>query len=115
MPTAKTHTVTLAGNIGLREASGLAAQLKTAIAAHPSVTVVTDAVTDIDIAGLQVLVAAHRTALAAGKALSMRAAKDGAMRRALTRAGFYDKSGAPLTNEAKSWAESASRSQGKTA
>ena len=115
MPAAKTHILSLSGNLGLRDAPALVAQLQAALAAHSSVTIETEAVTDLDIAVLQALVAAQHTATAAGKTLALRLPGDGALRRALTRAGFLDQAGAPLTPEAKIWTDNAGRSQGKAA
>lgn len=91
------------GDAGLRTAQDLAIQLRQALAEHSAVTVVTDALTAIDITTLQLLVAARTTALAAGKTLALRAPRDGVLRALLLQAGFLDANGTSLTPQGDFW------------
>jgi anti-anti-sigma regulatory factor len=115
MSNAKTHIVELRGNLGVRDAAAIAASLVAAIEAHPSVTIATDELSDVDVSILQVLAAAHKTASRAGRALTLEAGADGVLRRTLVKAGFLDAGGAPLAAEGQFWVGGAARAKGKAA
>lgn len=82
------HTIRLEGAQTIREAEGLALRLREALAAHDGVRVETQAVSAADVAVLQVMVAAHRTARRDGRTLSIEAASGGALEAALQAGGL---------------------------
>ena len=100
------HTLKITGDTGLRNAQDIATQLRQALAGHSTITVVTDAMTSIDVSILQLLVAARKSALAAGKTLILRAPADGPLRRLLVQAGFVDIDGQSKTPEGAFWTAS---------
>jgi anti-anti-sigma regulatory factor len=84
----KTHAVALHGTLGLREAAGLTEQLAEALAAHARVVVDATALDGADIALVQVLAAARRTAADAGRSLRLVAPPGGILAQLLARAGL---------------------------
>lgn len=98
------HTLEITGDAGLRNAQDIATQLRQGLAGHGTLTVATDALTSIDVSILQLLVAARKSALAAGKTLILRAPADGPLHRLLVQAGFVGADGQPKTPEGKFWA-----------
>jgi anti-anti-sigma regulatory factor len=97
------HTLEITGDAGLRNAQDIAALLRQALAKHSSITVVTNALTSIDVTTLQLLVAARKSALATGKTLILRAPADGPLRRLLVQAGFIGADGQSKTPEGEFW------------
>lgn len=63
-------------------------RLDAALAAHAAIEIALDAVTELDLALIQLVVAAKRSADRAGKPLALAAPADGALRQTLDRAGF---------------------------
>jgi len=63
----ETMVVTLEGALGLRDAETLAVRLKEALAAGGAVEVDVAAISEIDVAGIQLLAAAQKSAAAAGR------------------------------------------------
>ncbi|MDR3475515.1 MAG: STAS domain-containing protein [Devosia sp.] len=103
------------GALSLRDAGELAGRLRTAIEAHPAVTITADELTELDVSILQVLVSAHKTAAQAGKSLTLKAPPDGALRRTLVRAGFVGADGAPRTPEGHFWTPPSGHAKGRAA
>jgi anti-anti-sigma regulatory factor len=111
----KAHLLELRGRLGLREAAELAAELGTALEAHPAVTIATGELTEIDVSILQILVSAHKSAARAGKTLTIGTPADGVLHRTLVRAGFAGPDGAPRTPEGQFWTVTNGRTKGKPA
>ena len=97
------QTLEITGDAGLRNAQEIATQLRQALADHSTITVVIDAVTSIDISIIQLLVAARKSALAAGKSVILSAPADGPLRRLLTQAGLVAADGQSKTPEGDFW------------
>ena len=108
-PTA--HTVDLGSEPGIRTVAELRDRLTAAMAEHDRIVVSAEAATSVDISVLQVLASAHRTAVAAGKSITLAAPANGALQQALTRAGFLSPAGAPLTREGTFWTPSAAKDE----
>ncbi len=87
----------------MRSISELHAKLTEAIAAHEAVAIGTDAVDSIDIASLQLLVSATKTAAAQGRTLAVTAAEGGAVARTLIAAGFFAADGSPKVASLSTW------------
>lgn len=83
------------GALGLRDAADLSGQLTEALARHPDVTVDAAALEDADVAILQVLVAAQKTADGTGRALRLHAPPGGVLPQLLARAGLTAPDGTP--------------------
>jgi len=98
------HTLKISGDAGLRNVQEIAALLRQALADHQTIAVATDELTSIDITILQVLLAARKSALAAGKTLSLCAAPHGAVHRLLVQTGFVAADGTSKTPEGDFWA-----------
>ena len=99
------HRIELSGKIGLREAAGLAAALGDALDRHPAVTVVTGALTEVDLSILQLLVAARHSAARAGKSLTLAGDPGEPMRDALVRLGFLGPGGVARSPQEQFWVE----------
>lgn len=95
--------VDLGSDPSIRSVASLRDQLSAAISQNEAVEIDARGVTSIDVSILQLIASAHRTALSAGKTISLRAAQDGPMRQALVRAGFIAPDGTPLTREGAFW------------
>ena len=80
--------VDLAGSIGLRDAADISARLQSALRDHDDVTVPVGDLTGIDIAVLQVLIAAGRSAADAGRRFHIADADAGILRHVLQQAGL---------------------------
>lgn len=102
MPTSL-HPLHLSGDLSLRSISELHARLTEAIAAHDAVAIGTDAVDSIDVAALQLLVSATRTATAQGRTLTVSAAEGSAVARTLVAAGFFAADGTPKVATLSTW------------
>lgn len=95
--------IALSGAVGVRDIADLARQLRELLATPGPLLIDCTAVTEIDLSAVQVLVAAHRSALAGGRSLALRAPIDGPLCRLLKAAGFLGANGTPLTPEAALW------------
>ena len=115
MSKAKPHTVDLSGNLALRDAAGVKAMLQAALKSHASVEIATKELSGIDVSILQVLLAAHKTAVAAGKSLTLQVIAAGALQLTLAKAGFGDRAGGPVTSEGQFWLGSAEPMKGGAA
>lgn len=109
------HIVKLAGDAGLRSAQDLATLLREAIATHQSVAIATDAITAADITTIQLLLAARKMALAAGRSCRLAASPEGALRALLLETGFLDADGCSLTPDGDFWTSTTSQAKGKAA
>jgi anti-anti-sigma regulatory factor len=99
------HVVEISGETGLRNSRDIAALLTTALANHNNVAVDASKAASIDVTILQLLVAARKSALAAGKSLRLHAPAEGVLRQALTKTGFVSADGRPLTPEGTFWTD----------
>lgn len=90
------HPLRLSGDLSLRNISELHRRLTEALAEHQSIAIETDEVESVDAGTLQLLVAAAKSAAAAGRTLSLAADAGTPMGRALVRAGFFAENGRPL-------------------
>lgn len=93
MTTEGAHVLHLAGEMTLRQAGALHEQLRGAAADHGQVEIDCAGISEIDISVVQLLVAASKSAEAAGKTLSVRFPEGGALDAVLRRAGFISQSG----------------------
>jgi len=82
------HVYPLRGALGIRDAAGLASDLRTALESSPSVLVDASGLASADLAIVQVLVAARRSAAESGGGLTVCAPPDGALAGLLAAAGF---------------------------
>jgi ABC-type transporter Mla MlaB component len=103
MTPSSVHALRLSGDLSLRTISELHATLKAVLAQHKAIAVDTRAVESIDAGTLQLLVSATTTAAAAGRLLSLAAAPDTPMSRALVGAGFFAPDGRLLVPSLTSW------------
>jgi|GEM_PF-3971604 len=101
--------------MGLRNAGDFARQLLAAIEAHPSISIVSQDLQELDVSILQVLVSAQKTAARSGKAMTLSAPRDGVLFRTLAKAGFIAPDGTPRTAEAHSWIGAAGGTKGSAA
>lgn len=97
------HPLHLSGDLSLRNISELHQRLTEALAAHSAIAIDTSGVESVDAGTLQLLVAATRSADAAGRSLTLAADTATPMGRALIRAGFFAQSGRPLVPALPSW------------
>ena len=84
---------------------------ETAIALSPlfesgeAVTIDLSEAREIDVSGLQLLIAARRSAARLNTQLSILADRGGALEQALVRAGFLDADGEPRNADEQAWAD----------
>jgi anti-anti-sigma regulatory factor len=97
MTTEHAHSLQLTGEMTLRQAGALQAQLRSEAAEHDHVVIDCADVSEIDISVVQLLVAASKSAEAAGKSVSVRFPEGGVLDTILRRAGFLSQSGQPLS------------------
>ena len=95
--------IALAGDVSLRDATGLAQQFQAALATHTAIVVNTEELTGMDITIAQLLLATRKSALAAGKSMTLRAPASGALGDFLVKAGFVEEGRSALTPEADFW------------
>jgi anti-anti-sigma regulatory factor len=105
------QTFPLNGSLGLRDAARLSAELAEALARPGPLTIDCTALAGVDLAIVQLLVAAHKTAAAAGKPLALVSPPGGPLAALLRQAGFIAPDGRPLTPQAEFW----SNAEGKAA
>lgn len=103
MPKSLPHPLALSGDLSLRSIAELHARLTEAVAAHDAVAVDTADVTSIDVASLQLLVSATRTAAAQGRTLTVSASSGSAAARTMIAAGFLAADGSPKLSELSTW------------
>ncbi len=103
MTTERAHSLQLTGEMTLRHAGALHEQLRGVAAVHDRVDIDCAGVSEIDISALQLLVAASKSAVAAGKSVSVRFPEGGALDTVLRRAGFLSPSGQPTAPESGPW------------
>lgn len=105
------ETVTLTGTMALRDAAGLGTRLAAALSRHKTLTIDATGVAAADMAIVQLLIAARKSASTAGKPFELRIGRSGAMRDLFTKAGFAAADGNPLTPHHGLWTFTQSRSQ----
>ena len=93
----------LSGDLSLRDTAELKSRLTTALSDKRSLVIETDGVGGIDVSCLQVLVAAQKSANAAGMPMRLTASASGPLGRAMIAAGFHAPDGRPLIPEAETW------------
>jgi anti-anti-sigma factor len=94
------HTIRIDGELTIYRAAELAATLKAALAALPAgapLEIDLAAVAEMDSAGAQLLIAAHKSARAAGRALRLRHASPAVLEvfETLQLAAFFDDEATP--------------------
>ena len=97
LPDASVSIVTLAGDISIASADDLISRLKTAVESAQWVKIAVADVTDIDLASLQILCSAHRTAAQMQKSLSLQPPVPDVLIKALERSGFKRRTGCSHT------------------
>jgi len=97
------QTVHLAGSLSLRDAARLAPELQQALAGPGPLVIDCTNLIDVDLSVVQLLVAAHKTAAAAGTPLRLLAPASGPLPALLRQAGFVSPDGRPLTPEGQFW------------
>ena len=88
MPEQKSYKLSLEGPIALKNATALHAQLLDLLQRNSAVEIDASAVDQIDLCGLQLLIAAAKTAQSNGLALTLVGTPEGALHSALARGGF---------------------------
>ena len=88
MASKNAHHIALEGDLGLRDATRLSEQFRDALAKHSAIVIASKGLTGIDISILQLLVSARKTAVAAGKSLTLEAPPGGVLHQILLKAGF---------------------------
>jgi ABC-type transporter Mla MlaB component len=109
MSAAGSQSFPLTGAVTVREVAHLAGTLQAALTASGSLLIDCTGLTEIDLAGVQLLVAAHKSARAAGTSLSLRTPPDGPLPTLLRQAGFVTAEGRPLTREGDFWLDAGSK------
>jgi ABC-type transporter Mla MlaB component len=97
------HPLHLSGDLSLRSISELHSRLTEAVTAHPAVSIDTSAVESIDVAAVQLLVSATRTAAAQGRTLTVTAPENGPVARTLVGAGLFTADGTPKSAILSTW------------
>ncbi len=103
MTTERAHSLQLTGELTLRQAGALHEQLSAAIAGYDQVDIDCAGISEIDISAVQLLVAAAKSAEAAGKSMSVRFPEGGALDTVLRRAGFISQDGQSLAAAHGPW------------
>ena len=93
------HTLVLTGDAGIKSATEVAESLKHALETHAAIGVDTQAISAADVTTVQSLLAAHKTARAQGKALTLLAPLGKPLQAVLAQAGFL----APDQDHADFW------------
>ena len=88
MPDAPTYVVGLDGPATVREAPEIAETLKRGLAAGDRIELSCDGLTEVDLAFIQIVLSARRSAVLAGKALHLSAPASGPLADALQSAGI---------------------------
>lgn len=103
MNTTGSQTFALIGDLSVRDAARLAAELQQALAGPAPLVVDCTGLVEVDLAVVQLLVAAHKTCAAAGKPIRLIAPAAGPLQALLRQAGFLAADGNPLTPEGSFW------------
>lgn len=103
MSGAETGILCLDGDCGLRKSAELVAEIENKLTAHDTVVVDATAIAAADISTIQILVSAHKSALAAGKLLHVHAPLAGALAEVLVKGGFASANGTVLTPGEAPW------------
>jgi anti-anti-sigma regulatory factor len=101
----KTHAVALHGTIGLRDAAGLSEQLAQALATQNRVVVDATGLEHADFSLLQVLAAARKSAVGAGRSMRLVAPASGTLAQLIARAGLAGPDGTARTTEERFWTD----------
>ena len=101
--------LSLKGSLGLRDATRLAEDFERALAAPGPVLVDCAELTEIDLAIVQLLISAQRTAMAAGRSLTLRHPVDGPLERLLKAAGILAADGSALASDGQFWINTEAR------
>lgn len=97
------YRLCLEGALTIREADRLRGHLMAALEAHPAVEVHCDGATETDLAFVQLLLAAQRTAQRAGRVFSLSLSPAGALWAVLVRGGFLTADGSPCGDGDSFW------------
>lgn len=103
MASANTQIFALSGAVGLKNAPELVERLRAAIVQSEALVIDAEGLDSLDVAALQLLVSAHKSALLQGKSVSLRRPPTGVLREALARAGFIDAQGRALAPAGALW------------
>ena len=93
MPPPQPFTVDLTGELTLRTVAAAHADLAAALEAHDEVTARVDAEATVDLAFVQLIESARRTAAEAGRGSALAAPAQGALLETLRRGGFVESAG----------------------
>ena len=96
--------VTLSGALGLKDVTRVRDELLAAFEANTAVTLDCSQMTEADFAVVQLLVAAKKTASAAGTTLTLKAEKTGVLGQLLIKTGLMSAYGRPLVSDIDFWA-----------
>ena len=108
--TNSSETVTLSGALALRDAGELSGRLATTLSQHRALTIDATGVTAADMAVVQLLIAARKSASAAGKPFELKIGRAGALRELFGKAGFAADNGLPLPSHQGLWTFTDARS-----
>ena len=108
------RNVVLEGSLGIRDAAGIAGTLATALEAGEGVAIDVSAVSSVDSAILQTLIAGHRSAGESGAAFGFVGSSNPALRKALVAHGMVGTDGSPLTPEHDFWTRAVAPSEDET-
>jgi hypothetical protein len=103
MSNVETELLCLDGDCGLRKSAELVAEMQKKLATGGDVVVDATAATAADISTVQILVSAHKSALAAGKKLRVHVPLRGALGEVLVKGGFVAADGGALTPGEAPW------------
>lgn len=113
MAKSKSHGLKLTGEQSLRQIAETSKQLTDAVARHKTVDIDGTDITELDISIVQLLVASHKSANAAGKRLSVSFNAGSVMDQTLQRAGFLSPKGKSRVQESSLWARTANETKGE--
>jgi hypothetical protein len=103
MSNVDTELLCLDGDCGLRKSAELVAEMQKKLATEGEVVIDAAGATAADISTVQILISAHRSALAAGKALRVHVPLQGALGEVLVKGGFVAADGGALTPGETPW------------
>jgi anti-anti-sigma regulatory factor len=82
------YVLSLTGSLTTPRANAIHGEALAALSSHPSVAIDCSAATEMDVAFIQILVAAHRFATQSGKSVALAAPPAGLLAETLKRCGF---------------------------
>ena len=97
------QTFVFSGSLGVREAARVGAELHQALSGSDTLLLDCSGLTQVDLSIIQLLAAAHKTAVAAGKVLRLITPTGDPLAALLRQAGFVSADGRPLTPEGQFW------------